>query len=146
MQTRYAWLAGIIDGEGCLSIWRRNVRSGSGVKIVSTQAGISITNSNAALLNECRELLDALGVKHSYITPKNAAKRPMRRIFVRNHASLLILLDAIDPYLIGKRDQAALLREFVTRAAARKGFQATEERVGYCARMSELNQFGELIP
>lgn len=146
MQTRYAWLAGIIDGEGSFTIHRRNVRSGSGSKVVSAQAGISITNSNAALLVECRALLDHLGVKYSYITPGNAVKRPMRRIFVRNHASLIRLMDAIDPYLIGKRDQSALMREFVTRAAARKGFQGTEERIGYCAQMSELNQFGELIP
>ena len=148
MQTRYAWLAGIIDGEGCFTIYRRTCRSGGKDKahILSTQANITITNSCAALLDECRLLIDSIGVKYTYIEPRNSTKRPLRRISVRNYGSLLVLLDVVDPYLVGKRAQAALLREFVTRAQARKGFQATEERIGYCARMSALNKFGELIP
>jgi hypothetical protein len=148
MQTRYAWLAGVIDGEGSLSIWRRKTYSSgrNHAEIICAQAGLSITNSSAALLDECRVLLDALGVKYSYITPGNSVHRPIRRIFVRNYASVLKLLDAVEPHMVGKREQAALLREFVTRAAARKGFVGTEERLGYCARMSALNQTGDLIP
>jgi len=148
MQTRYAWLAGIIDGEGCFTIYRRSCRSGGkgNSHIWSTQANVTITNSCASLLDECRALLDGLKVKYTYIEPRNSTKRPLRRISVRNYGSLILLLDTIDPYLVGKRAQAALLREFVTRAMARKGFQATEERIGYCARMSALNKFGELIP
>lgn len=146
MQTRLAWLAGIIDGEGGFTIYHRTMTSGSGKKIVSTQANITITNSSASLITECRALLDSQGVKYALINPGNSARRPVRRIFIRNYGAMLLTLDAVEPHLIAKRAQAALLREFVTRAMARKGFQATDERVGYCARMSALNRTGELIP
>ena len=68
------------------------------------------------------------------------------RIQIRNYASILALLDAIDAYIVGKAEQAALMRDFCERAGNRKGFSSPEERAEYRARMSNLNKHGQLIP
>jgi hypothetical protein len=146
METHLAWLAGIIDGEGCLTIFRKTWKSPEGLKCVSAAADITITNSSAAMLTECRRLLDELEVKYRYILPRNSTTRPLRRITVRNYVSMLRLLDAVEPYVIAKREQVVLMREFATRAAARKGFRATDERMSFTTRMSALNKTGQLIP
>ena len=141
-----AWLAGIIDGEGCLTLFHRTNKSSSGQTITSVSANLTITNSSYALVNECRRILDGLGVKYSYLTPRNSAARPIRRLQVKNYASLMTLLEAIEPYSVGKREQVLLMKDFASKAAARKGFRGTVERRDYATKMRELNHSGQLIP
>jgi hypothetical protein len=143
---RLAWLAGIIDGEGCFTIFRHHRGlDRAGQRYEHTSASITITNSCAALMDTARGILDGLGVKYKYLMPRNSYTRPIWRIDVRNYAAILTLLDAVDPYLVGKAEQAALTREFCERAAIRKGFADREERAAYGLRMSHLNKHGQLI-
>jgi hypothetical protein len=69
----------------------------------------------------------------------------LRRISVRNYAAILQLLDLIDPYLVGKREQARVVREFVERAQRRRDL-LPEDRERYYAEIRNLNRFGSLIP
>ena len=144
---KLAWLAGIIDGEGCFSIFRHcRGLDRAGQPYEHTSASITITNSCAALLDTSRSILAGLGIKHTYLHPRNSDTRPLMRIQIRNYASILALLDAIDAYIVGKAEQAALMRDFCERAGNRKGFSSPEERAEYRARMSNLNKHGQLIP
>src|SRR5437870_2001380 len=95
-----AWLAGIVDGEGCLTIFRRTNKSSNGNRIVSPAASATITNSNLSLMVKCRNILDFLEVKYQYINPRNSNKRPLRRIQIKNHDSLRVLIRQIKPFLI----------------------------------------------
>lgn len=144
---KLAWLAGIVDGEGCFSIFRHcRGLDRAGQPYEHTSASITITNSCAALLDTARSILTALGVKYKYLQPRNSHTRRVMRIQVRNYASILTLLDAVDAYLVGKAEQAALMRDFCERAGNRKGFASPEARAEYRARMSDLNKYGQLIP
>lgn len=143
---KLAWLAGIIDGEGCFTIFRHHRGlDRAGQSYDHTSASITITNSCAALLDVARGILDGLEVKYKYLTPRNSHTRPIRRIALRNYAAILTLLDAVEPYLVGKAEQAVLMREFVGRAAIRNGFASPQERAEYGTRMSYLNKHGQLI-
>lgn len=141
-----AWLAGILDGEGCFTIFRQhNIRRKDGTTYDYTSAGITITNTCNSLLTECRRILEALDIKYQYLQPRNSTTRPVYRIAVQNYSAILQLLDNVQRFIIGKAEQAALMREFVERAKVRKGFDSLEERAEYRAKMSDLNKYGQLI-
>ena len=143
--AKLAWLAGIIDGEGCFSIFRRTNKSKNGNIITSASANITITNSNLALINECVYILEELEIKFVLKNPRNSTTRILERIDIRNYGSILKLINVILPFLIGKKEQAILMHEFVSKASIRSGFQATKERTDYLMKMSTLNKSGQFI-
>ncbi len=145
MRTSYAWLAGILDGEGCFTLFMKSNWSGNGQKIKSVTANITITNSSAAIMNRCSEILSELGIKFALNTPRASTGRPLQRISVRNYDAILDLLDVVGPFLVGKKGQASLMREFVSRAKAHGGLRGPE-RDQYYDEMRRLNRFGSLIP
>ena len=91
-------------------------------------------------MRECLAILDELGIKYTFYNPRNSDTRPIKRISVRNYSSQSALLNLLLPYMVGKRDQAVLMAEFIERAARRKGFDAQADRMMYLDRMSQLKQ------
>lgn len=145
MQTSHAWLAGIIDGEGCFTLFMKGNRSGSGERIKSVTANVTITNSSATIIDRCSELLNQGGVKYALVCPRATTGRTLRRLSVRNYDAIVRLLDMVDPYLVGKTDQSRLMRDFVERAKTRK-LLPPDERQRLYDEMRRLNRFGNLIP
>ena len=139
-----AWLAGIVDGEGCLTIFRRTNKSSSGSRIISPAASATITNSNLSLMVRCMEILDFLGVKYRYINPRNSNKRPLRRIQIRNYDSLRVLIRQIKPYLIAKTNQALMLEEFlgICRDKCHESVRRKSQLLGL---IQAENHYGSLI-
>jgi len=140
-ETRLAWLAGIIDGEGCLTIFRRTRKDRRGVKYMSPAANVTITNTSVEMISACREILDALSVKYTLNDPHRGscyAKKPLVRISVRNYGSMQVLLKAILPYMVAKRFQAEKVMEFARRAMA-KGFDK-ESKLMFLDAVSSRNQ------
>lgn len=144
-ELKKAWLAGIIDGEGCFTIFRKKTKSGRQF-IYSLSANLTITNSCRALLEECRSILEEMQIKYTFLIPRNSTHRPMRRISIRNYGSIIKLLDGITPFLVGKKEHALLMQSFAIRASKRKGFQANRERELYAVRMKQLNHSWSLYP
>jgi hypothetical protein len=142
---RLAWLAGIIDGEGGFSIFNRTNISKNGNVIHTPSASITITNSNVSIIDECVQILKELEIKFVLKNPKNSTTRTLERLDIRNYSSLLKLIDAVNPYLIGKKEQAVAMKEFVSKASKRVGFKVTDERVKFLALMSKLNKSGQVI-
>lgn len=139
-ETKIAWLAGIIDGEGCFTIFNKTVNHRSGNTGVTPSANITITNSSTRILEACQEIMREIDVKFTQCRSHNDTRRIVRRISVRNYASIILLIDAILPYMVGKRGQAEVMKEFIEKAAVRKGFEADEERQAYMRRLRELKQ------
>ena len=100
-----AWLAGIVNGEGCFSIFRRTNKSRNGNTIVTPTASVTITNSNLALIDECVRILKELGVKYILKNPRNSKTRILERLDIRNYQSIHKLVSALMPYLIGKKNK-----------------------------------------
>ncbi|MDT4895976.1 MAG: hypothetical protein QOH25_1053 [Acidobacteriota bacterium] len=138
-----AWLAGVIDGEGCFSIFNNNRIDAENPSI---SASLTITNSNCLLLNRCREILDALDIKYYYHDPKNGHQRGRRvmRIKVKNYSSLQHLIGLMLPFFIGKADQAKIMLEFVS-LAGQRGKLRYEDRSALMDKIKQLNQRGHLI-
>ncbi len=145
MQTSLAWLAGIIDGEGCLTLFMKSNLSGNGKRIKSVTANLTITNTSATIINEARSLLIENGIKFTFVTPRASTGRPLRRLSVRNYDSILKLLDLVKPYMVGKTEQADLMRRFINGARVRKSL-SSDERLAYFDEMRRINRFGNLIP
>ena len=143
--VKLAWLAGILDGEGCFSIFHRTNRSKNGNLIITPSASITITNSNLAVIDECINLLNNLGIKFVLKNPRNSTTRVLERLDIRNYTSIMNLIDVLLPFLIGKNEQASLMREFVYKASHRLGFRGTKEREEYLVKISELNKSGQVI-
>ena len=142
-QTDLAWLAGIIDGEGCFSIFINNRNDAANPSI---SASLTITNSNCLLLSRCKEILDSLKIKYYYHDPKNGHQQGRRvmRIKVKNYSSLKCLIELLLPYLVGKIDQAKITLEFAN-LAGQRGKLKYEERAGLMNNIKKLNQHGHLI-
>jgi hypothetical protein len=138
-----AWLAGIIDGEGCFSIYGVHRKDADNP---SPSANLTITNSNCLLLERCREILDELHIKYLYHDPKNGHQRGRRvmRIRVKNYSSIQSLIELTLPFLIGKVDQAKILLEFVS-LAGQRGKLNLEGRTELMDRIKELNKHGHVV-
>jgi LAGLIDADG endonuclease len=138
-----AWLAGIIDGEGCFSIYSVSRKDAN---TPSPSACLTITNSNCLLLNRCKEILGALNIKYLYNDPKNGHQRGRRvmRIRVKNYSSLRRLVELVRPFLVSKADQARIMLEFVSLAGER-GKLSLQGRAELMGKIKELNQRGHVV-
>lgn len=109
-----AWLAGFLDGEGSFMIWRRQ-RGGYD----SWSAAVAVTSTDDRLLLRCMAI--AGGKLSALVQPKGNAKPA--RIWTVMGKRLTLLLEAVLPHLVGKREQAEIVltlrRE--TRAGALPG-------------------------
>ena len=108
-----AWLGGIMDGEGSIMIIKHNP---TGKKNLRYGYRISITNIK--IIDNCKRILDFMAIKYCNYT-QDRGKDGMRRkmtylIHITNKKGILIFLEKITPFLIGKRKQAELLYQFLS--------------------------------
>lgn len=104
-KAKYSYLAGIIDGEGCLTI-------GAGKKgnVTNYNPVIVVTSTNEKLIKWLLHNFGGNYYKAGRIVP-NCKQAYIWRFLKKAEIERLLL--AILPYLIIKRDQAISLLEFV---------------------------------
>lgn len=128
------WLAGIIEGEGSITM---NVRQKSwkGWKGVGIDLTVCVSNTDGAILERVADLLERLTGCAPYInefkkSPVYKAdgttylnpKTSILNISVGRMASILIVLNAILPHMVGdKAARARLMIKFIERRMSRKG-------------------------
>jgi len=103
-EVEKGWLAGIIDGEGCLHI-DIDPRGGS-------HPYLTVTNSNKLIIEKAVDIWRRLGVGCRVQTRANQRKNPVQDVQVIGFKRLKPALVAIMPYLVGKADEALLLYRF----------------------------------
>jgi LAGLIDADG-like domain len=129
------WLAGVIDGEGCISI-------STDKKDNRLHAQVFLTNSNQEMLIKARRIMLELGVENPRLHLHSIGKSkfshrsnvPCHRIYIGTAVGMRKLLQAIFPQLTSKRVQAELMLEFLKN---RKGRSA---RVRFTGRDFEIAQ------
>jgi LAGLIDADG endonuclease len=138
-----AWLAGVIDGEGCFSIYGVTRKDAN---TPSPSANLTITNSNRLLLGRCKKILDELNIKYLYNDPKNGHQqgRKVMRIRVKNYSSLQKLIELILPFLVGKAEQANVMLEFVS-LAGQRGKLSLQDRIELMNKIKQLNRHGHIV-
>ena len=108
--VKLGYLAGIIDGEGSVTLNRLRQQNGKW----KISARIDITNSDCQLLSFCASILEELtGKQVKFILTDQRANRQVFRIQIQRRTSVVAVLDAIEPYLISKKEQARIIRQFL---------------------------------
>lgn len=115
-----AYLAGIIDGEGQVSIVRRTTYHVPCVRIA---------NTNEALILRVRQILDLLGIGHCVSYQDRSARhnsKPAWTINVESKPRVLAVLAAVAPFLSAKKEQARLVADWCGTTKRRRGQSAAE--------------------
>jgi hypothetical protein len=117
-QTDWAWLAGILDGEGCLSVGRNN---GAGGRYIGLHVVVRMADEDA--------------VRRAY-TIAGVGTLKLHRPFTTNRRALwewntssqeaARTLRLVLPYLVTKRVQAKWFIKLATRMAGRRGEPLTQ--------------------
>lgn len=124
-----AWLAGIVDGEGCFSVKRPIVRkSYQSGKRTSYQLWLVICNTSEPMMRRVRDIYDALGVtgaKPRRVWKGKKATRWQHWLEIAQKHELLRVTQAILPHLTAKRDEALVVEWFLKRACGVKNYKPT---------------------
>jgi hypothetical protein len=145
-----AWLAGFVDGEGCISLrahW--NGRRARKKYIVSV---FEICNTQSELIYRCDEIARKLGVnmRIKEYHPKSTKKRPVWSISTYRLVKVKKLLQELLPYLVGKKQRATYTLRFINSRLGRckeghnqhKKILYSEEEIFLAGKVQELNRRG----
>lgn len=144
-----AYLAGLVDGEGCISVGIPQGKRGAGFNTVCT-----ITNTNGRLIDFLVEKLTLLEIPvhvQWYNHKQNA--RPYAQLSIRRHGGIKKFLSLVAPYLVAKRQQAELMLELVESRLAKfnsvkrnsQAWQASERERQIVTTIRALNQKGKRL-
>ena len=107
-----AWLAAIIEGEGSIHIARHKLSHGK----ITFRLAINVINTDCLMIKRVSELWYKLGCKFYYKIHNRQKKYPNSKIAMSiecvGRRSTDKIIDAIIPYLVTKRNQAELAKEF----------------------------------
>jgi hypothetical protein len=114
--TDLAWLAGIVDGEGHISLYRNQ----RGYLCVKTH--VEVTMSNLACVEKARDIIWA--ITHRKYPIKERRQPHLRHVSfslrIMDQKGCRKVCEALLPYLVAKRELAELMIEFCeTRKQAR---------------------------
>lgn len=138
--TKLAWLAGIIDGEGSIACYVAVQKN----NLVMHNC-VAITNSDPDIMAESNRIVTEL-IGHSvvnYVKDKSAVNYLAWQIQIQNRKDVIKLLTSVEPYLIGKKAQAQLL--LTINKNHRKGERITkveQEAIAILKRM----KYEKLVP
>lgn len=105
-KAKFSYLAGIVDGEGCLTIGAGRRQSG----VVNYNSVVCVGNTDPRLIKWLHQNFG--GKYYSVNKPSSQSKTPYVWRLLKHKEQELLLL-AILPYLIVKRERALILLEFV---------------------------------
>lgn len=108
-----AWLAGILDGEGSIGIWRQRSNDRNGWKY---RSAVTVANTHDGFIAQVAGLLDSsVHIKSNGKPALNHKK--CWAVWVKARA-IPNLLKQVAPYLVIKQKQAAFVLEFCEKVAA----------------------------
>lgn len=151
MQNDLAWLAGIVDGEGCFSV-KRAIRRKSGARKgswTSYQLWLVVCNTSRPMVERIEQILEANGVKHQPTRKVWKGKKATRWQFwihVAAKHELLRVTELLLPHLTAKRDEAEIVVWFLKRACQVKSYRASPLEKTILDSMSLIKRNGGEAP
>lgn len=119
-ETDHAYFAGLIDGEGCITICRTN-RKDLGANYFTYSPRVLLGNTNENIILGYINYLKAMEI--TYWVNTDCKRKPNRRyawnILVGGMPGQKKLLTSLLPYLKGKKALAELLLEYIDRRIMR---------------------------
>jgi hypothetical protein len=119
--TDIAWLAGIVDGEGCIcGHWGNRGRYATGG---SLSVEIRIEATSAVMISKVQQICQSVGIIVSVDLnrwrPK--ATKPACRVNVRRREAVVKFLEMIRPYLVVKAAEADLVLSWYAKWGDQRG-------------------------
>ena len=143
IETDLAWVAGIVDGEGCIyGHWTNRSKANGGNVCVE----IRIQSTSMAMITKIVEICTALGIHVTFEDTRwrNKSTKPAHRVSIRRQAEVLRFLRAVRPYLIVKGAEADVAIEWYERWGDQRGInkpRATQdEKVAMFDRLRFLKK------
>jgi len=133
-ETDKAWLAGIMDGEGYISLIRRHTYYVPSVKV---------GNTNERLIHRCKEILDMAGIEYSvtyFDRGDRVNAKPSWDIVMESRPRVVAVLQLIQPYLVSKNEQAKLVLDWCSKSKRKP----TETKELFIDNIRKLNQRGRV--
>lgn len=110
----YAYLAGIIDGDGSISIQKSKLKNG-----YSYQAKVIITGSTETIDWIKKNITNKVYINQSY-------NKKTFSLQIAKRENTLLIIDGILPYLVYKKHRAEIVRTFLL---IKRGKTAIKERI-----------------
>lgn len=151
LDTDIAWLAGIIDGEGCLSV-KRPIRRKSGVRKgykTSYQVWLVLCNTSKAMVDRASRILKEMGVAHQPIRKVWKGKKATRWqywLHIAKKAEVLSAIEQLLPHLTAKRTEAEVVIWFLRRACRSRVYRTTPLDRAMLDALSEIKRNGGEAP
>lgn len=128
-ETEKAYLAGLVDGEGSLGLYKTK-------KSVLTRFNL-VTNTDTKLIKYVEDLV---GTEFTYWAEKEKWNRQRCCMIQIQHRELMqIILVALLPYLVSKRGKAELVLAFIDERLGKKKHRITDEQWDLVERFRRLN-------
>lgn len=115
-----AWLAGIIEGEGWVSLILYKNRQAKGHHTPNFTPNIGMVNCDKAITNKVKFLFDALGITYriqhrkAYIGSDGISRKEKVEISIISHKNIRPLAEAISPFMVSeKKERLNKLLEFL---------------------------------
>jgi hypothetical protein len=106
-EAEKGYLAGLIDGEGTISIGKKNNKTGRlGFTLTPS---VSIANTNEGVIRYCQSLIGGRVYKGRRRKPNHRTKFTLR---VHRHTEIMKILEQVYPYLRIKKKNAELLMKY----------------------------------
>lgn len=109
-KTDLAWLAGIIDGEGCIWICRHYVKTRGYLRFIPF---VQITNTNFQIIEKSKKILDALGISYYNQSFKYSGEKEKWDIKIGKRDQVKKILESLLPHLVGKKDQGVVMLDYL---------------------------------
>jgi hypothetical protein len=108
-----AWLAAIVEGEGCLWLtFERRTPKSRDYQATFTVAGVHVSNTNPYLIRAVSELWKRLNMRFHYTWSHQDGKADALTIICNSVGSCAKLLREIRPYLRTKQVEADIMLEY----------------------------------
>lgn len=112
-EVQLAWLAGLLNGDGCFSLTFRR-RDGR----LKCDLSLTLTQCDPAIVERADDLINKLGVTPgiSEYEPSGAGIRTKWNMRISKMAHILAVIDAVLPYMVGEKSaQAKLMKRYIER-------------------------------
>ena len=141
-----AWLAGFIDGEGSITIFRHKEKNGR-IKLCPT---IGVYNTCQSTIMHCKKILDSLDTSYHLHCRKHQGKKnkDSYQLTTRNSKYIYRTITHLRPYLITKAAQAEMTLQFVAKRLdynTKGGYRSRYDKEDYDLQLATqaLNKKGK---
>lgn len=107
-EAELGWLAGIVDGEGSISLVCNSTHR-------SIYPILSITSVNREIVDKCEKIIKKIDVKYSIghaVPPKGKEWTPHSYIRILTSRRMKIIIECLQPYLTAKQPHCKIILEF----------------------------------